>query len=91
MADIVITRRAAKDLNGLPAWRRTQVEDRIERMAAGDTSDVRKIVGTDFHRLRVGIYRVVFRLDQVTPDRGDERSDGEVYVILRVLPRGGVY
>lgn len=91
MADIVITRRAAKDLTGLPARRRVQVEDRIERMAAGETSDVQKIVGTDFHRLRVGIYRVVFRMDQVAPDQGEEGTDGEVYVILRVLPRGGAY
>lgn len=61
---------------------RERVIGAIEQLAANDPrADVRKLVGGDEHRLRVGDWRIRFRRD----------ADGRQLVILRVLPRGRAY
>lgn len=54
----------------------------IERAADNDPrADIRKLAGSDEHRLRVGAWRVRFRRDPATNE----------FVVLRVLPRGRAY
>lgn len=72
--------RARKDVSGLDRVVAERVHSAIARLAEG-IGDVRRLAGIEppLHRLRVGDWRVLFRLD------------GETIVILRVLPRDKAY
>lgn len=73
---------ARRDLRRLDAQIRARVIAGLEQLAADDPRvDVRKLAGTEEHRLRVGDWRVRFRRD----------SDSREIVVLRVLPRGRAY
>jgi mRNA interferase RelE/StbE len=60
---LIVSRRASKDLLGLPRADKERVERRIETVAADPASrthDIAKIVGADsLVRLRVGDWRVI--------------------------------
>lgn len=72
--------RARKDVTGLDRAVAQRVHSAISRLAEG-VGDVRRLTDIEppLHRLRVGDWRVLFRFD------------GEVIVILRVLPRDKAY
>lgn len=76
------TRQAERDASKLPEKRLTQVIEALDRYAGSGEGDVKKLVNVNppEYRLRVGAYRVRFRLDA-----------GPVLLVLRVLPRGGAY
>ena len=80
---IVVTPQAEKELKRLPVRDQARVRTAIDTLAtAPRRADVRKPRGsTDEWRLRVGDWRVRFRMD----------SAAKTLVILRVLPRGGAY
>ena len=72
-------RSAVKDLESIPLKEAENILDRIERYAAGEPSDIKKLKGRGELRLRVGNYRVLFV-------RTGKNAD-----IHRVLHRKDVY
>lgn len=80
---LVPTARVDKDARGLPADARRRIADALERWAETERGDLRAVqnLGDATHRLRVGDWRVLLRLDQET----------RTATVLRVLPRGGAY
>lgn len=79
---IEIDRRAAKALSRLPANVGDLIEDKIEQLARDPESlrnNVTRLVGTRESRLRIGDWRIIFRID------------GEVLKIIRIASRGSIY
>jgi mRNA interferase RelE/StbE len=82
---IVFRRAAERALNRLPAGRRRQIVDRIERLAAGSASrnlDIRPLEGgSGLFRPRVGNYRVLYSIDEAADTLAIEliRGRGDVY------------
>lgn len=73
---------ARRDLRRLDPPVRTRILDALDRLVASPPAgDVIKLQGRDEHRLRVGDWRVIVRLD---------REQRTIHV-LRVLPRGRAY
>ena len=75
-------RDAARDLVALPSDRRRQIENKIAQYAAHPESlanNVTAMRGVTQLRLRVGGYRVVFRLERNT------------MIVLKIGSRGNVY
>jgi len=72
--------RARKDLAGLDRVVAERVHSGVARLAEG-VGDVRRLSGIEppLHRLRVGAWRVLFRID------------AETIIVLRVLPRDKAY
>ena len=60
MRRIAYTASATKQLRGLPAKVRAQVQTRLHRYAETGSGDVRALVDRAGARLRVGDFRVVF-------------------------------
>lgn len=76
------TRSAEKDLRRLDPPIRARVFVALERLADDDRSlDVRRLVGTEHYRLRVGDWRVIF----------DNDPGSRTILIRHVLPRGRAY
>jgi mRNA interferase RelE/StbE len=81
---VVFTRAAEKSFLRLPADRRRQVFSRIEAAAARPRSralSIEPLAGSDLLRMRVGDYRVLFRLDEAEAVMTIEliRTRGDVY------------
>ncbi|MEP9396455.1 plasmid stabilization protein [Mesorhizobium sp. KR2-14] len=66
MKTIVLTASAARDLHNLPAAARRQVSDGLVDYAISGKGDVKRLVGRDGFRLRIGRYRVIFDEDRTT-------------------------
>jgi mRNA interferase RelE/StbE len=66
MKTIVLTARAAKDLDDLPQAAREQVEAGLHRYATTGQGDVKSLQGRNGYRLRIGAYRVIFDEDATT-------------------------
>ena len=66
MKTIVLTAAAARDLDNLPAEARQQVSDGLIEYAVSGKGDVKRLVGRDGFRLRIGRYRVIFDEDRTT-------------------------
>ena len=80
--DVTFTPRAAKDLRQLDPPVRRRVLAALDRLAVDDPSvDVKRVVGTDMLRLRVGDWRVLFRV---------VGAAGPI-LVGRILPRGRAY
>jgi mRNA interferase RelE/StbE len=74
--------RAERDLAEVPAGQRGRIREAIERLADTGHGDVKKLQGRDGEwRLRVGSWRVIFKLEQ----------GRLVVLVLRVLPRRDAY
>ena len=92
----VVTPRAARDLRQLDSAIRQRVLDALDRLVArAGQGDIHRLVGTaDEYRLRVGDWRVRYRVahltEPVTPPAIGNLTVHEV-VALRVLPRGRAY
>jgi len=82
MVEVLISKRAAKDLKPLSPVMKRRIRDAVIKL--GDwpetLADVKKLQGRDGYRMRVGQYRLLF----------DLRSDGKLR-IDRILPRGEAY
>jgi mRNA interferase RelE/StbE len=63
---IILTLRAAKELDALPRDARKQVEASLHRYATTGQGDVKALQGRDGYRLRIGSYRVIFDEDATT-------------------------
>ena len=77
-------RKSLLDSKSLPAQRQKQIRAAIEKLAANPASpelDVRPLAGGDLHRLRVGVYRVIYSVDAATETIRIEliRTRGDVY------------
>lgn len=82
MLKIDIRKQAAKELKRIQPKMRQRILDAIEKLATNPSRpdlDIKALSGSDFFRLRVGDYRVIF--DQ----------DGRILSIIRIAPRGSVY
>ncbi len=80
---VAITPTAEKELKRLPARDRGRVRAALDALSGGPgRGDLKRIRGRDEEwRLRVGEWRIRFRLD----------FGARTFVILRVLPRGSAY
>ncbi len=80
--EIEWTERARKDLRSLPGADAARTVAAVDRWAAGQAADVRKLRGqTDEYRIRVGDWRA-----RVAVDPSSKRAR-----VLRVLPRGSAH
>lgn len=82
MLKVMIERQAAKALARLPVNVGDLIESRIEQLARAPDSlrnNVTRLVGTRESRLRIGDWRVIFRID------------GDRLLIIRITSRGSVY
>jgi mRNA interferase RelE/StbE len=66
MKTIVLTHRAARDLDALPADARRAVTEALADYAVTGRGDVKRLTGREGFRLRVGRYRVIFDDDGAT-------------------------
>jgi mRNA interferase RelE/StbE len=82
MLRIEIERGAAKALARIPANVGDLIEEKIEQLARdpeGLRNNVTRLVGTRESRLRVGDWRVIFRID------------GDTLIVIKIAPRGSAY
>ncbi len=81
MFNVLLTRRALKDLDGLEKQVRVRIIKKLKEYASKPLKDVRKLdspkIGT--YRFKVGDYRVVFDID------------GDNLVVLRAGHRKTIY
>ncbi|KQM13839.1 type II toxin-antitoxin system RelE family toxin [Novosphingobium sp. Leaf2] len=80
--DITFTKQAAKTLLKMPANSARTIRGKIDQLATDPASlanNVTELKGSDYSRLRVGDWRVIFTIDLV------------VLAIIEIGPRGGVY
>jgi len=63
---IILTTRAAKELDTLPAPARVAVDNALVLYATEGAGDVKKLQGLEGYLLRAGEYRVLFAEDRVT-------------------------
>lgn len=84
MYQIDYSRDAVKALKAMPRNLSLQVRGKIELLAAAPfaaNNNVKKLVGREAYRLRVGDWRVIYEIE-----------GGRLVVrVLTVAPRGGVY
>ncbi len=66
MKTIVLTTAAAKDLLALPLGVQTAIEAALDDYAMTGNADVKRLKGSEYLRMRVGRYRVIFSEDGVT-------------------------
>ena len=66
MKTIVLTHKAAKDLDALPADARYSITEALSAYAIDGRGDVTALAGRDGRRPRVGEYRVIFDDDGTT-------------------------
>ncbi len=80
---IEYTRDALKALKAMPRNLQTGIVGKIEQLAANPfkASNVKKLVGREGYRLRVGDWRVIYEV----------QGDRLVILVLAVAPRGGAY
>ena len=83
MWEIQFSKKADKAIAAMPVKARTRVTDAIEALAVDPfkAQHVKPMTGADSRRLRVGDYRVIFRLE----------NDLLIVVIIDIGPRGGIY
>lgn len=60
---LIITKAAAKSLRKIPAMDATAMIEKLETFAATGEGDVKKLVGSEFYRLRHGQWRAIFEID----------------------------
>lgn len=84
MYQIEYTRDAVKALKAMPRNVSLQIRSKIELLAADPfvaNNNVKKLVGREAYRLRVGDWRVIYEIE----------GERLVIHVLTVAPRGGVY
>ena len=66
MKTIVLTIAAARQFDALPAEARSSIADALHAYALSGSGDVKRLIGRNAYRMRVGRYRVIFEEDAVT-------------------------
>ena len=79
MKQITYQRAAIKSLRRMQPKRRSAIIAKIEAHAAGESVDIKALVGSEFYRIRVGS-------DWVIID-----DTGTVVDVIDAGPRGGIY
>jgi mRNA interferase RelE/StbE len=82
--NIIIQKQAKKKLLGLPSNLQQRIAEKIHKLGCDPddlTLDVKKLVGSDYYRLRVGDWRIIY-------DRDDEIK---IISIEALKSRGDVY
>lgn len=80
--EITFTKQAAKALLKMPANIATNIRGKIEQLATDPSSlanNVTELKGSDYSRLRIGNWRVIFSMDLI------------VLAIIEIGPRGDIY
>lgn len=75
---LIITKTAAKSLRKMPVTDANAMIAKLETFAATGEGDVKKLVGSEFYRLRYGQWRAIFEIE------------GDV-IVLRVGHRREIY
>ena len=75
---LIITKTAAKSLRKMPVADAAAMIEKLENFAATGEGDVKKLVGSEFDRLRHGQWRAIFEIE------------GDV-IVLRVGHRREIY
>lgn len=79
---ITFTKQAAKALLKMPANTARLIRGKIDQLAADPESlgnNVKALKGSDYHRLRVGDWRVIYSMDMV------------ILAVIEIGPRGDIY
>lgn len=79
---LIYRKEASKTLFKLPRNTALTIRDKIEALAAAPfagNNNVKVLEGVDGYRLRVGDWRVIYRIN------------GGILEVLRIAPRGGIY
>ncbi len=80
--EVQFTRKALQALRCMPASDAARIRGKIDQYASAPESlanNVKKLVGSDYLRLRVGNYRVIML------------PDGTILTIVAIGPRGSIY
>lgn len=82
MIRIIWSKKAFNELNNLPQLIAKRIVKKVNKLLSEDSSlDIKRLVGVQFYRLRVGDYRVIFDL---------QKNEGKI-VILKVCHRKNIY
>lgn len=79
MKTVVTTRAADKALQKMQPKRRAAIIDKVNAYARGEAVDIKKMVGYELYRIRVGQDRVII----------DDK--GVIVLIVGAGPRGSIY
>ena len=81
---IIIKKQAKKKLQSLSQQERVRIVEKIEYLRLDPEHpnlDIKKLAGSNFFRLRVGDWRIIF----------DKQEEVRVIAIEKIDARGGVY
>jgi mRNA interferase RelE/StbE len=70
---------ALRDLRKIPKEFAERILRRVDAFAAGAPADVKKLVGQDEYRMRIGDYRIIFQ------------QEADLISVLRVVHRKDAY
>jgi mRNA interferase RelE/StbE len=79
MKPVIYSKLAQRSLERMQPKRQAAIKAKVHAFARGETVDVKKLVGTDLVRIRVGNDRVII----------DEQTG--LVLVINVGPRGGIY
>jgi mRNA interferase RelE/StbE len=80
---VEFTPRASKDIRRLDRPVQQRITEALDRLTEGPQlkGDIKRLAGSEEYRLRVGDWRIRFRLD----------GNRLIVIVVRVLPRGRAY
>ena len=81
MYEVVFTKKAEKDFDSLDVGIKQRVVQVLERIKLDPKPFLKRLSGTDSHRLRVGDYRVIIDLEEAKKE----------LVVLKIGHRKNVY
>ena len=84
MYKIAYTKEAARSLLRMPRNTATLIREKLETIAAdpyADHPNAKKLQGREGYRLRVGDWRVIYKL----------QNEQLLIIVMKVAPRGDVY
>ena len=79
MKRAVYSKAAEKSLVRMQKKRRVAIVAKVDAFARGEKVDIKKLVGSEFFRIRVGQDRVIID------------DQGVVVLVMEAGPRGGIY
>ncbi|MGJ8571691.1 MAG: type II toxin-antitoxin system RelE family toxin [Hoeflea sp.] len=79
MKRVVYSKAAERSLARMQMKRRAAIVAKVDAFARREKVDIKKLVGSEFYRIRVGQDRVIID------------DQGVVVLVLEAGPRGGIY
>ncbi|MDO6962829.1 type II toxin-antitoxin system RelE family toxin [Rhizobium alvei] len=79
MKRVTYSKAAERSLSRMQPKRRQAIRDKVDAYARGEAVDIKKLVGSDNYRIRVGQDRVIIN------------DQGLVVMVIDAGPRGGIY